>query len=80
MIKGTWKIPFLTNSLVLKYRKSFKYALGMQYLAKFVLISFAETASSSKKLYEILCASFVNRFCETIGFLLCSCSEASVES
>lgn len=52
----------------------------MQYLAKFVLVSFAETASSSKKLYEIPSANFVNRFRETIGFLSCSCSEASVDS
>lgn len=52
----------------------------MKYLAKFVLIGFAETASLDKNLYEIPSASFVNRFCKTIGFLLCSCSEASVES
>ena len=52
----------------------------MEHIAKFVLIIFVEIASSSKKLFQITSARFVNRFTGTIGFISQSCNEASVES
>ncbi len=52
----------------------------MEYVAKFVPINFVERALSRQKLFEIASASFVNKISGTIGFLLYSCSETSVES